>query len=487
MIKLFSFLNEKKSLLIFIVVINIAIKLPLIFLLSEYGDTFFYRNTGQFLLLGYVPFKDFDLNSSDRFIYILSNHPNGPFNYFFYSGIILLIGESDFSIKLPIFISEILACVCIYKIGILIKNKKFGFYSSLIYGMCPISFFPMMVFITDEIISSLFVLLSIYFLFSDKIFPSAIFLSVAFSYKYYSVFLLIPVYIYLIKNKGFKEFVKYLILFLITFIIISLPYLIICPFEFLNYNLYQVSRFTTVSFGVHLSESFLYVPLIQIDLLEIKVINFIQVGVIIVSFYYFLKKSENFSKLDFMAVCAFYTCILPIISLSNNFRYFIWFTPFLSFLIVNQKESSTEKRLSNVALFIYIIFLVTFSYILIYFNFIDVYQYSPFYLTDYDNFFSIFLFLNICWLVSFLIYFHNNFLNLSIVLSFNLNGISTLLFYIMVDAQSPETILKIIQGTLVLFLSISIILVYIFINFNKKYDLPSLNITKQSIDIKQNK
>ena len=92
------------------------------------------------------------------------------------------------------------------------------------------------------------------------------------------------------RNYNFKDFIKYLLVFIGTIIMISLPFLILCPSDFLYWNLSQFSRFMTVSFGTAISDSFLFIPLIQFQIFSLNLLNLIQFSVVIISFLFFINR-----------------------------------------------------------------------------------------------------------------------------------------------------------------------------------------------------
>ena len=92
---LFNLLKQKGTPILFLIIVNIIIKLPLLFIPIDFGDIAFYRYTGQLFLEGYIPYKDFDkaidfFTDSTDIITLTSLHPNGPLNYYIYFLIVYL-------------------------------------------------------------------------------------------------------------------------------------------------------------------------------------------------------------------------------------------------------------------------------------------------------------------------------------------------------------------------------------------------------------
>ena len=466
---LFNFIKNKGGLLLFLIVINLIIKLPLLFIPIDFGDIAFYRYTGQLFLEGYIPYKDFN-KSIDFFtdatdiISLTSLHPNGPLNYYIYFLIVYLFGDSPFSIKIPIFVSEIVCVIMIYKIGEIIKSEKIGFYSALFYSICSITFFPMLTYTTDETISSAFVLSSIYLFIKRKNIESAILLALSTSYKYYSLLLLIPIFLYCKKNLTFKKFVQYIIVFIATILVVALPFLIICPYDLIYWNLIQFSRFMNVSFGVLLRNSVLYYPIIELDLVSISLLNVIQFIIVLISSLYFFKIfKKQMDKLDFLLLSAFYISILPGITLTNNFRYMIWLLPFISIPISIEIMETKESNFDNFILLSLIIFGTgNLIFLFIFPNLSEIYEF----------FLISFLILIFTWMFLNLYLIKRISINFLLIFAIFLNGVSNFLFYFQL-INITYLSFTMPYGVIILYASECLIFLYIFKKIEQKSEISS--------------
>ncbi|MHA1820456.1 MAG: glycosyltransferase family 39 protein [Promethearchaeota archaeon] len=454
------------------------------------SDVEFYWSTGQLLLKGYIPYYNF--NNAAFYDYVLSfniQHPNGPVNYIFYTFIVLILGNSSFAIKFPMFISEIFATILIFLIINKLLNSKIALYISLLYSLNPLSYYPMLLIGCDEIISGALTLAAIYFALNNRPYYAGLTLGVSIMYKFYSILFLIPLFFYFFRKYALNQFFKLILVFITTALIFSLPYLLICFDEFIYWNSFQLNRFITVSYGILLKNSFVYQPIIETKFFSLNTLNLIQIILVLLYIIYtliktpdlkdhlvylatfltcgnfrnhdnVLNKPENINRLvydsnsshlndsnrynknnkynnkdnnftDFhyhtlyskenrktiqqyylkklpekklFNDLALFSVLLPIISLSTNYRYYFWTLPFLLIVIFwNFRISPSHKKqfIRYIKLTIIVNSLIM---VLIYiFHFLNLDLYIPFNVThSYYAYIPLFFAINCIWLGFFL-------------------------------------------------------------------------------------
>ncbi len=127
-----------------------------------------------------------------------------------------------------------------YIVGTKIRNKEFGIVSALILSVNPI-FLKWSISTVPSIITSLFLLLSIYFFYKKRYFISGILIGLAFMGRYQSIIFLLPFCLLL----SFKDIKKFLFGFLIVFCIqgfldlLTYGSLFISMFNFLNFQFFS--------------------------------------------------------------------------------------------------------------------------------------------------------------------------------------------------------------------------------------------------------
>jgi len=224
---LYNRLEKINTIHLIIILILLSIILRLLFLpqkpllSTDLENAYVARS--QYMLNGMVPYRDFGVNKPPLFSYML-----------YYMGLFFGAGQVQFRIFFVII--DALIPVVIYFIGKSIWNKKVGLIASLSYVFCPIALVEIGYSGHYDSIPTLFVLLSILFLWKKKPFKSSISLGIASALKIYSVILL-P--FYLVRLKTWEERRNYLITYLIPVLLSVIPILILYPRGLLDYLNYQ--------------------------------------------------------------------------------------------------------------------------------------------------------------------------------------------------------------------------------------------------------
>jgi glycosyl transferase family 87 len=365
--------NRKES-IIFLIFINILLKLAFLFLDVNPSDVQFYRYTGWFLFETALPYQSFNPDNFSLFeIYLNSLHPNGPLNYLFYAVIEAVFGYSVFAIKLPWLISEIIITVYIFKIGNLISSQQKAFLMALVYTLFIPCYYPGILLGCDELITGAFAITALYYFLVKRPMISGLLLSLGIAYKMYPVFFLLPMLIYSKNNGQLKEFIKLCVVAAVTYLVLIFPYLLISPDEFIQYNFSQVNRLITISYGYYVQDSWFYQPILEwdffISITPHLIFELLVVGGYFVWDFYKSTKTKKYTVKNLFRSLTYYTTMLPVISLSYNYRYFQWILPLIllysiiDFRFNNLSESEEINQNTKNQYFTRLKYFMVFSFI----------------------------------------------------------------------------------------------------------------------------
>ncbi len=359
--KLSKIYQEK---LILIIILAIAIR-GFTFFVVLLSDSRLWIEASTLLVNGINPYEtnvDFFYKYPPLFYYVL--------NLF---GI--LTNFSYFGPKLMIFCFDVFNIIIIYKIGAVLKNRVLGLNAALFYALNPIIILQ---FYHDvnEFVTLCFTLLAVYFLITEKLVFSSISLALGIGFKLYPTFFLIPITIYLYKNlqtKKIKSIFKYYSIILISIILISLPFLLLSPVNFLQRLFIHTSR---INLGGSITEQIpelliLFDPAVEIFGITFSYQFFIQAGVMLFIFFFFFFTKKEFNTHDLFTVMVIITLILPLINYQIQLKYLnLMSFPFLLFILYKDLKSVKEKEL-------YFLYLINFLSILSYFI-VFIFAFPPF-------------------------------------------------------------------------------------------------------------
>ncbi len=317
----------RKMRFVYLVCLNLVLKLALIFVRIFPDDVDFYRFTGNLFLRGIIPYSDFIIPGShivDVDLYFNTLHPNGPLNYIFYGYWMSVFGDSVWAIKLPWLISEIIISILIYIIAEMMMDSDKAFLSSMIYTIMPVSYYPGIFVGCDELITSAFTVGALYCFFKQKYTLSAIFLALGTSYKLFPVFGLIPVFYYFWTKKDLKSLVIYILIFISTYTIIALPFILLDFDAFVYWNFSQANRAITIPYFYKQRDAAFFSPLITIFMVPISPYTFYQITIMAIIVLprvipIFNRKIQDYTNQDVLRDFSILILMLPILSLSNNY------------------------------------------------------------------------------------------------------------------------------------------------------------------------
>jgi len=181
-----------------------------------------------------------------------------------------------FSVKWTHIVFDCLCVVMVYLIIVLLKKFKYNEVKRQLYGVVAAVLFTWMpinlIYVDSAFLNTpqmtFFTLLSLLLMIKEKYRVGAFILSIAWLSKQMPLFLLIPWFFIVWRKKGMKTaFVEFLIPFLLTTVIISLPWFIMTPYPYLRKvfgpgapfeNFDPAEAFNQNGATVILSHSFLY-------------------------------------------------------------------------------------------------------------------------------------------------------------------------------------------------------------------------------------
>ena len=339
-------------LIIALIVLSIILRLVFIpqkpLLSTDLENAYVARS--QNMLNGMVPYRDFAVNKPPLFANML--HLMG-----------LIFGAGQIQFRIFFVIIDSLISVVIFYIGSSFWNKKTGLVAALAYVFCPIALVEIGYSGHYDSIPTIFVLLSVLFLFKKKPVESGLFLGIASALKIYSIILL-PFYI--IWFESWKERRNYIISYLIPLFLSIIPILIVYPKGLLDYFKYQTVNWEP--WGIFTGS---LVKIYGSSLFGIKITMLVLFifGIIILSMFlltWFRKKISFISWFTFIIISVISSFFLLIISqLSGHINQILLsvivmlsiimvlllYSPINQFLIKNIKIQHGKQDLLIVSLF----------------------------------------------------------------------------------------------------------------------------------------
>lgn len=256
-------------------------------------------------------------------------------------------------VKIPFLISDIAIAFLLYKIvEELTNNKGLAEKAALIWFLNPFVIWISAVWGMWDTLPALFSLAAFYFLLKRRISFSAVCLSFGVALKLYPVLFLVPIGIYIFKSTSleskFKSTLKFFSVFLVSTVLLFLPYLSNITSFF--YDSFEVNPSATgtvinqvthpVAFGLTYWSLFQLNNLINLPVTSgfVSIVSLASVGLVAAAllFVYFQTNKMTFQKPTYDLALVM---VLPLLALFLSYRiiseqWFIWALPFLVILCV---------------------------------------------------------------------------------------------------------------------------------------------------------
>jgi len=343
-------IESKNQKILYIIFIFIVIRIPLL-----YFPDFFNIRESIFINLidGKIIYCDFDNFYLKNFWKV---HVFPPIFYIYM--FIVAISYNFF-----LLIIEFINLFLIYKILI-----KFYSFDSTLNALIIFSFFPMSIlncgYFPDPMgIGLMCILSSIYFFINNRILLATIIIAIGTLIIYITIIVLIPILFYYIKNEknNVYNFLKIIIFFIISIVLMCLPFLIICPSKFLYYLNFSLNFPQSSNFLNHndfFLSNLLNIILFNIINFDLKIINLIQIIIFLLTIVYLYKKFSFNNILEIFYSCIILISIISIITFYIHIRFMYWIINLDIIIFTINSDNFEEKFAIRKVLLIGIVYLI---------------------------------------------------------------------------------------------------------------------------------
>ena len=335
---------NKEWLLVIISVFIYSITLLIHFIYTKYinpdyslliSDQIKFFNRGNSILIGLIPYKDFQVDAAALSPYLwspvilTSMFITGDFTYETITEANYLSFESmifsSYLFRIFFSICLIISAVILYRLEEK-RQKTKAFLISLLYVLNPFFLYLVSFWGSDECIVPLLILLPIYFFEKEKNVLAIAFIILGTGLKYFPILLCPLIWIY---GKNWKERIIHSFIFLLFLLTISLPFYLIAPEEYLLQ--FENPITAPVNQGLFtLIQAFVSINLDDYNL----IFQIAALGTILTSGLYLFLKREKWSYQRTIVLFALFLLLYPKIQLS----YFVIVIPFLYSLFFKQKR-----------------------------------------------------------------------------------------------------------------------------------------------------
>ncbi len=265
--------------------------------------------------------------------------------------ILLIFGHFSWSIRLGFMCFEILTIIVLEKfsrkfsrgeISGLGNQAGTNFSLLYMYAFSPVTIFN---FIVPQpwFLGAFYMMMGLMTFYLDKPRMVGLFMAIGFLTEYFPIFCLIPIIIFYISQKKWKNFFQMIIIFCLTGILCCLPFILLNPDLFLRGFLLQFSRIPqTASFwnllNIFFKTTFSLFGIFEINFLGLTFLVFCAIFTCFT--FYYMKKQKVISKSVVLWVSLIFFICLPLIFMSFDMRYFYWYF-LIACLFYSRKISAT--------------------------------------------------------------------------------------------------------------------------------------------------
>jgi Gpi18-like mannosyltransferase len=301
--------------------------------------------TGQLLLEGNIPYRDIPVGKTD--------YP--PLISYTMMVTVFLCGDFVLLCKLPFIVGDLLIGYVLYIFAKEWqvdgdKDSLRSYLITIIYLFLPYPIYESSYVGRFDSVPVLFLLLTIYFLQKENYNYAGLFWGLGIMYKWFPVIIAPVIFLYFFKNQKMKDFARFILITGAVCFLISLPFLIIAPNQYISTYLFHL---TGREISTDLAIYSLYSYLTNDYSFTVRIIStIIQIVVLLGLILRFSIAKRVFeSPYVLLILSGLFMNAFVLFNRIINPQYFFWYFPFLLFLIFTQK---TARRQLFITLFLII-------------------------------------------------------------------------------------------------------------------------------------
>ncbi len=321
----------------------VLLRIPFLFIPVDLRDAFPLFIQGQFFFNGQLPYLDFNLQPYAE--YLAASNVNPPIYYYltYFWALISVNNEIVFGyvLKWERIGFDIGVMWLLYKVSREFCSEAESRMIMILYGINPISVFAMDYLGFMESFSFFFGLLAVYYIFRQRYFLSALFLTIAIAEKVMPIFYLLVIIPYFLKERKIIRLCLYLLEIVAIYLLISLPFLILCPVDFIEAHFTMLSKGSSILLFPNSLNFLFYGSVFTLSVfgsaitITLKTLIFIVIIVGLFIFIYWQFKGN--SKRRFIDLLFLLQLFLPLSLLSAHYRFFYWIIPFSIIFYVSRR------------------------------------------------------------------------------------------------------------------------------------------------------
>ena len=273
--------------------------------------------------------------------WVFTSHFFPPVIYYLYTLEFFVFGPLINSINPFFLIFEFLNYILVYKMVLLFNQKK-----DAIVGNVLLIFFPLslifLIFLEPSIFALTFTLASLYFFLQDRKILSSVFAALGAAVLFLPAIILFPILFYYFKHQKLKDFIIYIMVFILSLLIICLPFLIICPQGFIDSMVLSINTPQSSNIGNIILGDLLQTSIFSILNFEFKIQNIIQIGILLLSLLFFNKKYKKPDKKDVLTMIIFYFYLIMVLTFYIHPRFLYW--TFILIIVILPYETINQSE-----------------------------------------------------------------------------------------------------------------------------------------------
>ncbi|MHA1440018.1 MAG: hypothetical protein ACTSPD_20930 [Promethearchaeota archaeon] len=273
--------------------------------------------------------------------WVFTEHFFPPLLYYLYTLEYLIFGDMINYINPFFLIFEFFNVILVYKMILLFNDEE-----DALLGILLVIFFPLslifLAFVEPSVFAMTFTLASLYLFLIERTILSSIFAALGTAVLFLPAIIILPIFLYYFKKGEIKSFISYILVFILTLLLIILPFLILCPHKFIqsmiiSLNSPQSSNISYIILGDFSS----YVVFSFLDF-DLKLLTIIQICILLFAFLYLNKKYEAVNKKDVLIMTIFFFYLIMVITFYLHPRFIYW--TFLIIIVILPYKRITESK-----------------------------------------------------------------------------------------------------------------------------------------------